>query len=186
MVDSVENIGFSNPELLSVSKVDEDTTVGAIKERLGLECEYSADLTEEQIAEADAQTVKAGDWVLIALKPFDTEETLTVIMKNGDQFVVAVTDVQGSIISNNTTLENGEYMIVYKVGNKYYAYSNYGFTDEVQYNPSTGKVTYDGLREFVWVVSDEGGDWADHYTFKAKARSEYYIALMNNSILRQY
>jgi ABC-type lipoprotein release transport system permease subunit len=45
-IDGVESITFSNSELVSVSKVEEDTTVGAIKERLGLECEYSAELTE--------------------------------------------------------------------------------------------------------------------------------------------
>ena len=94
LVDGVESITFSNSELVSVSKVEEDTTVGAIKERLGLECEYSAELTEEEIEEINAQTAKAGDWALITILPFDTEETLTVTMENGDEFVVKVTDGQ--------------------------------------------------------------------------------------------
>ena len=83
---------FSSPSLVDVSKADADTTVGQIKESRGLECVYSAELTEEKTEEINAQTVKAGDWVLISLQPFDTEETLTVTMKNGDQFMVRVTD----------------------------------------------------------------------------------------------
>ena len=35
-----------------------------------------------------------GDWLLTSLKAFSTEETLTIDMVNGDQFVVDVTDAQ--------------------------------------------------------------------------------------------
>lgn len=93
-VSDVENLTFSNPELVWVGAVDKDTTVGKLKEVNGLECEYSAELTEEQIEEINAQTVKAGDWALISMHPFLSEESLTVTMKNGDQFVVRVTDAQ--------------------------------------------------------------------------------------------
>lgn len=92
LVDGIENIEFSSPDLVSVSKVEEDTTVGAIKERLGLECEYSAELTEEKIAEINAQGVNAGDWALIALHSFTSEEALTVTMKNGEVWFIRVTD----------------------------------------------------------------------------------------------
>ena len=92
LVDGIESITFSSPELVSVSKVEENTTVGAIKELLNLECEYSAELTEEKIVEINAQEVKAGDWALIALHSFTSEETLMVSMRNGDKFVVRVTD----------------------------------------------------------------------------------------------
>lgn len=94
LVADVQAVEFSNPDLLSVSKVEETTTVGAIKEALGLEPEYSSELTEEQIAEADATEIAGGDWVLIGLQPFTSEETLTVTMKNGEVFVVAVKDGQ--------------------------------------------------------------------------------------------
>ena len=94
LVDGVESITFSNSELVSVSKVEEDTTVGAIKERLGLACEYSEELTEEEIEEINAQTAKAGDWALISLRPFATEETLTVTMTNDDVWTIRVTDAQ--------------------------------------------------------------------------------------------
>jgi hypothetical protein len=94
LVNGVERITFSDPKLVSVSKVKEDTAVGAIKERLGLECTYSAELTEAQIEEMNAQEAKAGDWALISLKPFDTVESLTVTMKNGEVFTVQITDAQ--------------------------------------------------------------------------------------------
>lgn len=185
-VGDVENVEFSSPKLMSVSKAAEDTTVGAIKEALSLDCEYSADMTKEDIKKLDAAKVSAGDWALISLKPFNTEETLTVTMENGDRWKIRITDIQGSIISNGSALESGEYMIVYRSGSKYYAYSNYGNTDEVEYNPSTGKVSYNGERQFVWEVSPAGDNWPDHYLFNAKSRSDWYIGLEGSSILRQW
>ena len=88
----IESAEFSNPELVWVGKTEEETTVGDLKEANELECEYSADLTEDDIAAINAKTLAAGSWNLISLKPFDTEESLTITMKNGDQFVVKVTD----------------------------------------------------------------------------------------------
>ncbi len=109
LVDGVENLTFSDPELVSISKVEEDTTVGAIKERLGLECEYSVELTEEDITEINESEVKGGDWVLISLKPFTTEESLTVTMKNADQWTIRVTDAQ--ITRDYITAEGETYHI---------------------------------------------------------------------------
>ena len=42
----------------------------------------------------NAQKVEAGDWALISLKPFTSEEKLTVTMKDGKQFTVKLTDGQ--------------------------------------------------------------------------------------------
>ena len=74
-VADVASVEFSSPSLVDVSKVTESTTVGQIRKSRGLEVEYSAELTEEQITEINAQTVEAGDWVLISMHAFDTEET---------------------------------------------------------------------------------------------------------------
>ena len=90
----VASVEFSSPELVDVSKVVEDTTVGRIKESRGLECEYSEELTEEQVAEINEQSVEAGDWALISVQPFTSEESLTVTMKDGEVFTVKVTDAQ--------------------------------------------------------------------------------------------
>jgi hypothetical protein len=87
-------VEFSSPELVWVGKVDEAATVGGLKETNRLEVDYSADLTEAQIAEINAQMVGVGDWALISVHPFTSEESLTVTMKNGDQWTVRVTDNQ--------------------------------------------------------------------------------------------
>ncbi len=93
-VADVENVEFSTPSLVDISKVEDNTTVGQIKENRGLTCEYSTELTEEQIAEINAQTVESGDWALISLLPFTSEEELKVTMKTGEVFTVKVTDMQ--------------------------------------------------------------------------------------------
>ena len=104
-VADVASVEFSSPELVDVSKVEGETTVGQIKDSRGLECEYSAELTEEQIAEINEQTVDAGDWALISVQPFTSEETLTVTMKDGEVFKIRVTDYQ---ISTNVLTADGK------------------------------------------------------------------------------
>ena len=93
-VADVASVEFSSPELVDVSKVESESTVGQIKDNRGLECEYSAELTEEQIAEINAQTVEAGDWALISVQPFTSEEEITVTLKDGEVLSIRVTDAQ--------------------------------------------------------------------------------------------
>ena len=62
-------------------------------------------LTNEQIADIDSQQITAGDWALISLKPFESEETLTVMMKDGEEFTIRVTDAQ---ISTNVLTADGK------------------------------------------------------------------------------
>ena len=59
-VADVESVEFSSPELVWVGKVDTETTVGTLKEANGLECEYSAELTEEQIARINDTCNRVG------------------------------------------------------------------------------------------------------------------------------
>lgn len=108
-VRDVENVEFSNPELVWVGKAGLESTVGRLKEVNGLEYRYSAELTEGQIADINAQTVAAGDWALISLQPFKSKETLTVTMRDGDQFVIRVTD--GQISTNVLTADGKSYKI---------------------------------------------------------------------------
>ncbi len=91
-VADIKDVTFTNPDLLWVGKTEEETTVGALKEAKDLVCQYSAELTEEQIAAIDAQKVTAGDWALISLESFESEESLTIIMNDGDVFTIRVTD----------------------------------------------------------------------------------------------
>ena len=91
-VAKVDHIEFSNPELLWVDKVSEECTVSDLKEVNNLEVQYSDELTEEQIDEISAQKVEIGDWALISLQQFYTEETLKVAMINGESWTIRVTD----------------------------------------------------------------------------------------------
>ena len=102
-VADVESVEFSSPELVWVGKVDDEVTVGGLKEANRLEVEYSAELTEEQIAEINGQSVEAGDWALISVQPFMSEETLTVTMKNGEVFTIHVTDDNDPLGLNGRT-----------------------------------------------------------------------------------
>ena len=125
-VANVASVEFSSPELVWVGKVDEEATVGGLKEANGLKVEYSANLTEEQIAEINAQTVEPGDWALISVQPFTSEESLTVTMKNGNHWTVKVTDDQKTSVE---ALENNEQYILYiKRDNQYYAIDGEGKT----------------------------------------------------------
>ena len=104
-IADVRSVHFSNPELVWVGKTMSETSVGVLKEAFHLDIEYSKDLTEEQIAEINAQTVEAGDWALISLTPFDTEELLTVTMNSGEIITVLVNDGQ---IKKNDIVSSGE------------------------------------------------------------------------------
>ena len=108
-VEAIKQVEFSNRELVWVGKVNADSTVGRLKETNKLECKYSAELTEENIKEIDSSIVESGDWALIGMQPFDTKESLTVTMKNGDQFVVRVTDAQ---ISASVLTADGKTFVI--------------------------------------------------------------------------
>jgi len=163
-VTDVESVEFSSPELAWVGKVNEATSVGELKEANGLEVEYSAELTEEQIAEINAQTVGAGDWALISMRAFDTEETLTVTMKDGEVFTVRVTDAQ---ITTMFLSDSGE---MYEVTVTY---------DEAANIPegSTLRVTefseedeeYEHARNSVLADKKARGEWVDLSNFNLAA-----------------
>jgi len=89
-VADVESVEFSNPDFLWVRKVLNDTTVRELKEENELEIRYSNNLTVKDVAWINAQTVDAGDWALISVQPFTSEETLTVTMKNGDTYDIRI------------------------------------------------------------------------------------------------
>ena len=93
-MDEVKSVEFSNTDLVAVAHVDEDITAGELRERLGLEAQYSAEVTDEQVAAMNAKQFKKGDWALLSLQPFDSEEALTVTMANGDVLTIKVTDAQ--------------------------------------------------------------------------------------------
>lgn len=79
------------------------------------------------------------DWKLQSLKAFDTEESLTVYLENGDQFVVRVTDAQEIPDAEKASLDvSKSYLICYEVtsGSRttYYLLKNDGTVDS-SYHP---------------------------------------------------
>lgn len=93
-IEGVESVAFSDESLIKVAPITEDTTAGDLKDNLGLESEYSAELSEERIETMDSKVLNAPDWALISLKAFDSVQTLSVTMKTGEVFTIAVTDAQ--------------------------------------------------------------------------------------------
>ena len=73
-----------------------------------------------------------GDWTLKSLKAFDTEESLTVTMVNGDSFVVRVTDGQKSDMS--LLEEGGKYVLYIVYRGDYYTLNSDGDTVQVLNN----------------------------------------------------
>ena len=71
-------------------------------------------LTETEIQAINAQPIRAGDWALISLQPFTSEETLTVTMNGGEIFTVKVTDAQ--IIARVITADGEDYIITVTYG----------------------------------------------------------------------
>lgn len=161
----VENVEFSDSELLWVGKAEDETTVGELKEANGLDCQYSAELTKKEIEEIDAQTVDAGDWALISLKPFDTEESLTITMKDGNQFVVKVTDAR---IGNNL---DGQTFIIETLDDPPLAMTStdsYNYDNKRLFRAST--VT--GNNDQIWVLEYDGR-YDNTYRIKSVAEGEY-------------
>ena len=113
-VADIENVEFSNPALMWVGKTNAPATVGSLKEDNGLAVQYSADLTEAQIAEINAQTVQAGDWALISMQPFRSTETLRITMVTGESFEVQVTDAQ--ISTHVITADGQDYIVTVTYG----------------------------------------------------------------------
>ena len=111
-VADVESVVFSSPELVWVGKAAKNTTIGKLKKANNLDCQNSAELTEEQLAEIDAQAVEAGDWALISVLPFSSKESLTITMKNGDVWTIQVTDaavgneLDGKVFTIESTANN--------------------------------------------------------------------------------
>ena len=170
-VENVEKMEFSDPDLLWVGKAEEETTVGALKEQNGLECEYSSGMTDEGISEINAQTVQAGDWALISVHPFTTEEKLTITMKNGDQFVIKVTDAQDpSIYVDKKVIiyDNNEQRAMTSTNNTWDGYRNRF--------PSIPLSEADGNDAAHWTIEQHDGK------YYLKSNNNQYMTINNNTV----
>ena len=151
--EDVEKVEFSDSKLAWVGHVDGDSTVGELKDANELECQYSDNLTDEQIDEINSQTVAGGDWALISLKPFTSKETLTVTMKNGDQFEVEVTDD-----ADNPSVYLGKEIIIYDNTEKQAMTSNYATDYRTHFN-TVPEATADGNPSARWRIEQANGGY---------------------------
>ena len=121
-MEAIETVSFSDTDLLVPVKVTEDTTVGQIRTELKLYPTYPLGLDQSEVIALNEKEYTAGDWVLISMKAFDTEETLTITMNTGESFDILVTDAQDAqmvgdqvlTVSNpaGTTIDLFDYWIV--------------------------------------------------------------------------
>ena len=93
--ENTDGLVFGPPEAAvnasndSLSNAETDTDADTSEELPNTE--------ESELAVIDNDdTISAGSWVLISLKPFDTTETLTLTMKDSQEAVIVVTDKTGS------------------------------------------------------------------------------------------
>ncbi|MBR2258760.1 MAG: VWA domain-containing protein [Blautia sp.] len=166
-VSDIANVEFSNSSLLWVGKVNDNTTIGQLKEANGLDVQYSAVLTEDDINALNSSSVEEGDWALISIAPFDTQETLTVTMKSGDVFTIDVTD---ALVDNDAVEDNKPYILygVYTRTGQYYA---------LRYNGDCYAVPGNNLDslgdDFYWYHNSSDNRWHSG----SFDNHEYYINL---------
>ena len=84
-IDDVKDLSFSDETLVKVEKVDSKTSA---------DVEETDDETDENVLKKAKETVRETDWLLTSLKPFDTEETLTITLKDGTEYRMTVTDAR--------------------------------------------------------------------------------------------
>lgn len=101
----IARVEFSNPQLVGVYKVEQDITVGQIVSSQKMHVVYPLGLTQDEVLALNDKRYVAGDWVLISLLPFTSEETLTVTMKDDEAFVIKVTDAQDAVMNGDGTVQ---------------------------------------------------------------------------------
>ena len=121
-LDQVDTVEFSDPKLMYVGLLKKDCTVADVMKENNLHVIYPLGLTEKEVLDINHKKYKAGEWLLISLKAFDTEETLTITLKDGSVIEISVTDAADAImdgdkvqtISNpaGTTINLFDYWIV--------------------------------------------------------------------------
>ncbi|MBR3158068.1 MAG: Cna B-type domain-containing protein, partial [Atopobiaceae bacterium] len=92
-------------------------------EILGIE-EDVADVKDVTFTNTDFVKVekKGDDWLLTSLKPFTSDETLTVELFNGAKYVIAVTDAQAQKLTE--TFEESSFNL--DIGGQFNPYANFG------------------------------------------------------------
>lgn len=180
-IEDVEKVSISAPELISVSKVEETTTVGEIKDRLQLECEYSAGLTEHDIEMINSTEVEEGDWALISLKSFETKETLTVTMKSGEEFTILVTDPQ----EDPNGLDGKSFVLVGQRDNKSHVLTDNISPNNYNNQSDRGKPLLGVYTDYIELNGIQySSNGAALWTMEYAGNNKYYLKNANGKYLK--
>ena len=151
-IADVETVEFSDPNLVWVGKADQETTLGSLKETNNLVVEYSAELNEEELREIDSKIVQEGEWILISILPFESEESLTITLTDGEVYVIGITDSKPADTQfADFAAGNTNRFVIWSTGGsdgKPYALKGDGTTAEID------PVQIDMLgQEFLWTIT---------------------------------
>ena len=121
-LDQVESVEFSDPELMYVGLLSKDCTAADVMKENGLHVVYPLGLSQKEVLKINHKKYNAGEWLLISIKPFDTEEILTITLKDGTVIEITVTDAQDAQMDGDkvqtitnpagTTIDLFDYWIV--------------------------------------------------------------------------
>ena len=126
-IEDVADIRFSDPELLSVAKLEGLEAIQEALQNINIaqespaitEDDFEADKYNEAVVEspdndesertvfldtviAPEDVTWSTDWLLTSLQPFETIETLSVTLKNGQTVRITVTDAQSATLNGFT------------------------------------------------------------------------------------
>ena len=175
-LEEIETVSFSDPSLINVSKVEEPTTTADIIDRFDLEIEYSDNLTKEDIARINAKEFTPLDWALVTLKAFDTEEALTITMKDGEVFTIRVTDARDPLGLDDRTVafvmrnqsNNNYYSVQSSLNNRDLAgqsvsYSRSGHVEYCSEEASVWLFEYDEVKKAYYISNGYHTDGSTRY-----------------------
>ncbi|HAB93634.1 MAG TPA: hypothetical protein DCF49_02530, partial [Lachnospiraceae bacterium] len=115
-----------------------------------------------------------GDRLLTSLAPFTTEETLTVVMKDGVKFVIEVTDAQESsnlvdflanaVITGATQTDDGKYQV--EAGKEYNIILSFAESSAHQFN-NQATLTY-SMPDGLTILSRQTGELKVNIVYKGR------------------
>lgn len=94
LMEGIDKVDFSDPDLLVPVRADQDTTLGDLKKAHQIQQDFAAWKNQGEVESRNSKEFHAGDWALISLKPFDTKEKLTLSLNTDQTIEIQVTDAQ--------------------------------------------------------------------------------------------
>lgn len=124
VAEEVTNVEFSDPELVKVTR--KGKTLGLFGK---------------------------ADWLLESLKPFDTEETLTISLKDGGEIVVKVTDENTSSANLNDFIKSAT-IVADKEGGVYVLKPGKIYTASITFEEDPDGFQFDDSGELTYTLPD--------------------------------